>query len=274
MNTNDTSSPAKSKRLFGAGMLTAGLVAGAMFSPLGFAGAQDSADDDGTTTEAPNSERRGHRHHRGEILESLGIDAEAVRAGIEADQTLAEIAEANGVSEDELIGAIEADVEAHVAEAVENGRITQEQADEKLADLTDTITERVNTPPSERPEREGRGHRGRFGGGEVLEELGLTVEDLRDGFTAGQTLAETAEANGVSEDELVDALVAQATERAEAAVESGRIDSDRADELLDGIEERIINKVNAEPRDRSERGLRGRFGGADGDDVEDSSPSF
>ncbi len=274
---NDSSTP-KSKRLFGAGMLVAGVAAGAMFAPIGFAGAQDDAADENSDSADGTGERVRHREHRGEVLESLGIDLATVKAGFEADKTLVVIAEENGVSEADLVAAIEADVEAHVADAVESGNITQEQADERLADLTATITERVNTPPSERPERGPRGDRGgRFGGGEVLEELGLTIEDIQAGREAGQTLAETAEANGVSEEELVAALVAQATERAEAAVETGRFDADEAAEKLDGLEERITERVNAEPGDRPERGLRGnRRGGpaGDADDVEDSSITF
>jgi pilus assembly protein TadC len=108
--------------------------------------------------------------------------------------------------------------------------------------------------------------RGRFGGGEVLEDLGLTVDDLRAGREAGQSLAETAAASGVSEADLVDALVAQATERAEAALDAGRIDADRAAEILDGLDERITERVNAEPGERGPRGPRG--------DLEETTASF
>lgn len=260
------------KRLFGAGMLAVGIAAGAMFAPASFAGAQDDGDDATAPDTDSDSPRIGHRGQRGDVLESLGIDAEAVAAGIEADQTLVEIAADAGVSEAELIAAIEAGLETRLADAVENGRLTQEEADEKLAELAANVAERVNTPPSERPERSNRGQRGRVGGGEVLDELGLTVEDIQAGRQAGQTLSETAAANGVSEAALVDALVAQATERAEAAVEAGRIDADRAAEILDGLDERITERVSAEPGERSKRGLRGQRSAQD--DVEETSVSF
>lgn len=266
-----TPSPA-GKRLFGVGMLAVGIAAGAMFAPASFAGAQEDGDD---ATETETTGRRGHRQHRGEVLESLGIDADAIQAGREADQSLTQIAEANGVSEADLIAAIEADVESHLADAVESGRITQEQADERLTELSANISERVNTLPSERPERGNRG--ARFGGGEVLEDLGLTLEDVQAGREAGQTLAETAAASGVTEADLVDALVAQATERAEAAVEEGRIDADEVAEKLDGIEDRITERVNAEPGDRperGERGPRGQRGNGPQADTEEAVASF
>lgn len=249
----DTTTSPKSRKLFGAGMLAAGLVAGAMFSPAGFAGAQDDTTDSETTeTERPRDGRRGHRLA---VLEELGIDADAIEAGREADQSLVEIAEANGVTEAELVAAIEDQIETRLAAAVENGRITQEEADEKLADLTANVTERINTPPSERPEREGRG--GRLAVREALAEVGLTIEDVREGYEAGQTLAETAEANGIDEATLVDAMVAQATERVETGLENGRIDDEKAAELLDGLEERISERVNTEPGERGPRGPRG-----------------
>lgn len=271
----------KNRRIaFGAGMLATGLVAGAMFSPIGLAGAQDDDAPDASTAENDRGrfpELREHREHRGEVLESLGLDAETVRAGFEADMTLVEIAAENGVSEADLASAIEADIESHIADAVESGRLTQEQADEKLSELSDKVTERINTRPSERPERDRPGHRGhRFGAGEVLEELGLTADDLRAGREAGQTLAETAEANGVSEEDLVAALVAQATERAEAAIESGRVDEDRVAEMLEGLEEKITERINAEPGDRPDRPFRPGRGEGPGSagETETSSLSF
>ena len=281
MTTDSDNRPSSltSKRLLGAGMLAAGMVAGAMFAPIGLASAQDDPAVENDAGEP--TERREHRQHRGAVLESLGIDAETVRTGFDADKSLATIAGENGVAEAELIAAIEADMASHIADAVENGRLTQEEADEKMADLTDIITERVNTVPSERPEREGRGRGSRFRTGEVLGELGLTVEDLRAGHEAGQTLAETAAQNGISQEELVDALAASATERLEAAVEAGRIHEDRAAEVLDGLDEKISERVDAEPGDRPERPGRGeRFGrgerpGADTDgEVEGSSLGF
>lgn len=264
---NDSNAP-KSKRLFGAGMLVTGVAFGAMFAPVGFAGAQE---DDGAQSESTGAVRQGIRQQRSETLDALGIDSEALQAGREAGQSLAEVAAENGVSEADLVAAIEAAVELRLADAVESGRITQEQADEKSADLTESITERVNSPLSERSNRAPRV--ARFGGGEVLDELGLTFDDIRAGFEAGQTLAETAAANGVSESDLVDALVAQATARAEAAVDAERIDADDAAEILDGLEDRITERVNAEPGERSERTFRGHRGGQQ-DDVEETATVF
>ena len=259
-----------------AGLLTTGLVAGAMFSPLGLAGAQETDTDADSSADSTETDRRGRHGHKGEVAELLGIDSEDIKAGFEAGKTLVEIAAENGISEDELVAALVGASEEHLAEAVESGRVTQEKADEIAAGMAERIAERVNTVPAE---RDGEGHhrRGRFGGFEALEELGLTKEDLQAGREAGQTLAETAAANGVSEQELIDALVAGAMERADDAVESGRVTQEQGDEHLGDIEERISERVNSEPGDRPEGGRRGPGGpggsGPEGD-TEGASISF
>lgn len=268
----------------GGGLLAAGIVAGAMFAPIGLAGAQESDDETAPgNTASDDAPFRGERHGRGhhhwpDVLEELGLTTDQIRAGIEADQSLLEIAEANGITEAELVAALEAEADEHLAEAVESGRLTQEEADERAAVIDERIAEGITTLPSERQERRQDRREDRL---EPLTDLGLTVEDLVAGRQAGQTLAETAEANGISEAELVDALVAAAIERADEAVEAGRITQEQADERLADIEEHITDRVNSEPRERDgrghgpgsegPRGQRDGFRGGGGADVEESS---
>lgn len=266
MSTESVPTTTSTKLAIGGGMLAAGLALGAMFSPLGSVGAQesdvdDSTVDEGTLDRADRLAFRANHRHLGEALEELGLTEDQVRAGIEADQSLLQIAEANGITEAELVAALEAEATEHLADAVESGRLTQDEADERLADLDDRIAERINELPSERQEqRQERREERRANRLEPLTDLGLTIEDIQAGRQDGQTLAETAEANGISEDELVDALVAAAVERADAAVESGRITQDEADEKQADVEERITERVNAEPGDSEGRrgGLRNR----------------
>lgn len=117
-------------------------------------------------------EGRHARHHgRHVALEGvtdlLGIDAAELRELLADGQTLAEIGEANGVSVDDLVAALVSEVEERLASAVEDGDLTQEEADEKLADATERATDMVNGE-FERPERDGfrgRGGPGGFGPG-------------------------------------------------------------------------------------------------------------
>lgn len=70
----------------------------------------------------------------------------------------------------------------------------------------------------DRPDHDG-GFRFRAGPGghldEIAELIGIEPEALRSALAEGQSIADVAEANGVDPDTIVDALVAQATERLE-----------------------------------------------------------
>jgi hypothetical protein len=93
--------------------------------------------------------------------EFLELTAEEMREALAEYETLADLAAANGSSGDELIAYLVSQVEEHLATAVEDGRITEDEAAERLADAEEHITEMVN---SEIPEP-GTGPRGRGGRG-------------------------------------------------------------------------------------------------------------
>jgi hypothetical protein len=79
-----------------------------------------------------------------DLAEFLGVDNAVVTDALRNGDTLAEIAEANGKTRDELKAHLMEDVSARVAEAVENGDMTQEEADEKLADATERIDDLID----------------------------------------------------------------------------------------------------------------------------------
>lgn len=107
------------------------------------------------------ADRRGHRGHRGGpgghpgmdgevVAELLGIDATELRSSLRDGLSIAELADANDVDVQIVVDALVAEAEEHLELAVENGRLTEAEAAEKLADLTERITARVN---GERPVR-------------------------------------------------------------------------------------------------------------------------
>ncbi len=132
---------------------------GVAFGP-GFAGAQDTEDPTTTTTvegdtstegteEAPGGMRCGPGRHviRAGLeaaAEAIGIEPADLREAVRDGQTIAEVAEANGVDAASVIDAMVADAEERLATAVSEGRITQEQADERLATLEERMTAIVN----------------------------------------------------------------------------------------------------------------------------------
>ncbi|TYP89221.1 hypothetical protein [Blastococcus xanthinilyticus] len=76
---------------------------------------------------------------------ALDLTEDELRTALESDGTsLADVAEQQGVAVGALVDALVQDREERIAEAVADGELTQEQADERLADLEERITERVS----------------------------------------------------------------------------------------------------------------------------------
>ena len=158
-----------------------------------------------------------------------------------------------------------------LAGLVEDGTITQEQADQ----VAETLDEQL-------PDR-GPGGLGDPGirGGMLLgldaaaEELGLTQEELHDQLHDGATLAQIAEEQGVEVDGLVNALVTAAEEGLATAVQEGRLDQERADEIAADLEDRIRTFVEEglpAPPDGRRFGRPGPWDDRDDTDEESTEP--
>ncbi len=107
-------------------------------------------------------DRAAARAERAEALaDLLGLTTDDLRAARADGQTLAELAEAQGVAEDDLVAFLLEGVEERLDQAVESGRIDAEDVDEKLARASERISERINAEPGERFEsKDGHGRRG------------------------------------------------------------------------------------------------------------------
>ncbi len=102
-----------------------------------------------------------------------------------------------------------------LAGLVSDGSITQAQADEVVTTIAEARPEGLG--------RGGHGGGGRVDMGAAAEVLGISEEELRTQTQAGRTLADIAEAEGVPEADLLDALVAAAETRLAEAVTAGRL---------------------------------------------------
>lgn len=140
--------------------------------PVGLQDATDDTDDttdDGTieaTDEATADEESGHHGRRGgcsdseAVAEALGLTSDELQAARDAGQSLAEIAADQNVSVDAVVDALVDGIEAHLAEEVAEGDLTQEEADERLASAEERAAERVEAAPGEDGARGFRGGRG------------------------------------------------------------------------------------------------------------------
>lgn len=113
--------------------ILSGLVSKGTISQEQAEAVQDALEDARAQAWADREERMADRQADLEALfATIGLTPDEVRTKLRDGQTLREIA---GDKADELAAAFKAQVKEHLAEEVADGRITQEQADERLADL-------------------------------------------------------------------------------------------------------------------------------------------
>lgn len=161
------------KTLATIGISTAFAIGGLGFTQMASAqsGGEDLAEDTESTessTESTESEERSERGERADgeerqgrgngegrgkgkgcnknldaVAEALGMEADDIKAELEAGSTLAEIAEANNVDPETLVDAMVAAATERVEEKVTEGDLTEEEAAEKLAAKADRIEDKV-----------------------------------------------------------------------------------------------------------------------------------
>jgi polyhydroxyalkanoate synthesis regulator phasin len=138
---------------------------------------QEQADEVATTLDGAGIGGGGHGGHHGGRLDpaaaaaALGMTGAELDTALEADgATLATVAEQQGVAVDTLVATLTDAEEERIAQAVTDGRITQEQADQRLADLAERIAERVNDTDADR-------HGGRGRGGAPRDLAGQTAQE-------------------------------------------------------------------------------------------------
>ena len=153
------------------------------------------------------------------------------------------LAEELGISVEELNEARLNARNALIDEKVAEGKLTQEQGEElKSRELGEGIRE----------------HFGRGGpGGKLMKAVvnvfqsaadivGLPVEELRERIAGGESLIEIAQSEGISEADLKADLVEKLTADINAAVANGNMTQERANMLLENIDEMVERAINHE----------------------------
>jgi len=203
--------------------------------------------------------------HLETVAEAIGIEVDDLAARLRDGATIAEVA---GNRTDEVIAALVAEQETRIEEAVAEGRITAEEAEEVRAALADRVEAMVNGEHHMGMAPFGmdrlRGHRfdgfgmERFPGGSihgfgfkggldtVAGELGINVDELRKRLADGSSLADIAEEEGVDTKDIVNAMLRNLTDQLDALVANERLTQERADEIRDGMTEMIESMINGD----------------------------
>lgn len=219
------------------------------------------AQESGDGTPPPAESTAGERHHGVKPLRSLlseaGVTRDEVAEGKEAGLTWGDIIDTYGdISADEAKANALATLESKLAEAVANGRIEQEKADEILANAPSRIDQFLASMPGEnRPHIPAKvAH---FTLSTVAEVLGVEPAAIVEQLRAGQTIADIA---GDQTQDVIDALVTEAGAKIDEAVAAGRIDAERAEAIKAELPAKAEQFVNTEHPGRAALDrLRDRF---------------
>jgi polyhydroxyalkanoate synthesis regulator phasin len=153
-----------------------------------------------------------------------------------ADTFLSKVAAKLGIGEDKLKTAVDEAYSETIDEQVAAGQLTQDQADR--------LKERgFELAPMFAP----RG--GRLGGAHLMESaatvLGISADDLMTQLRDGKSLADVAEAQGISVDKLKTDLLAQVKTELDTLVSDGKITQSQADDVYSRTESNIDTIINA-----------------------------
>jgi polyhydroxyalkanoate synthesis regulator phasin len=172
-----------------------------------------------------------------------------------------------GVQPSELSDALKHGLENRIDEAVEAGRLTDEQgrALKERIESADVPLVLGGIGLGDRPGfGPGFGHVNHLAYIETASSyLGLDEDELRDALADGKSLAEIARGKGKPVEGLVNALVTDAEKRLDAAVDAGKLTEEQANEVKQNVRERVTDFVNREPGEL--RFGERRFGTGPGD---------
>lgn len=133
---------------------------------------------------------------------------------------------------------------------IDDGTITQEQADKVIALLA---ADRPMGGPMGGPRGGPKGDqhgvlgRGGFGLDAVANALGITADEVRTALQGGQSLADLAVSKGKTAQDVIDAIVAEATTKINERVTAGDITQAQADKRIADLTTFATDFVNKTP---------------------------
>ena len=195
-----------------------------------------TATKDGQSGKGFNDKGRGQMGDRGgfrggnvikETATILGVEESVVQEALKADKTLEAFAIEKGLTKEDYLAKLVAAETTAINAQVTAGKLTQAQADERIAALSDQLTKQIEAKgfkggfpggPG------GKGGPGGFGGGfgnpEVITTiLGITQEELRTELESGKSIVDIATVKGISEDDLISKIKDGMTDSIKKSVE-------------------------------------------------------
>jgi hypothetical protein len=192
------------------------------------------------------------------VADETGLQVQEIVTQVHEGTTLADIITANNGSVDDVMAQAVTAATDHINAAVADGTITQERADQLLANLEAAITRGLNGElRRDGPDGRQPGNRERRGVRNLLQAIadatGLEQREILQQARDGSTLADIITANGGTVDAVLASAIAASTEDINTAVANGRLTQEQADELIASLPAAYTEALNMSPEARPGR---------------------
>jgi uncharacterized protein (DUF433 family) len=231
-------------------LVAAVAVAGVLLAGGSAAWAQsDGSGGSGASGGAAQQGRRGHgaRLALRTAATTIGVSPQDLAGQIRGGKTVAAVATEHNVDPAGVVNAVVAALTQQIDQAAAQGKIDGTRADQAKQKLPDFANRFVNETKS----NQGRGRAVlKDAANAAAKEIGVSVDDLKQARKDGKSIAQVAKDHNKSVDDVVNAIVKQATSHVDQAVKDGKLDSKKADQIKQKLPDRAKQLVNREPKQR------------------------
>jgi hypothetical protein len=178
----------------------------------------------------------------GPAADLLGLQPKDLMTELQAGKSLKDLTSAKGIDTAKFAKDLEAALTAKIDQKVQDGKINSEQA----AALKAKLAQRIQADLDKKwDELKGHGFQGAGKGNikgiheQVQSLLGIDAATLRTELQSGKSLADIAQAKGISKETLVEKIQAGITANLDQAVTDQKISADKAAKIKEKLAQKI-----------------------------------
>ncbi|MDD2234825.1 MAG: hypothetical protein PHZ11_07415 [Desulfitobacteriaceae bacterium] len=178
----------------------------------------------------------------GSAADLLGLKRQELKTELQAGKSLKDIAAAKGIETAKFAKELEAALTAKIDQKMQTGRINSEQAATLKTNLAQRIQADLDKKWDEPKGHEFRGNgKGNIKGiyEQVQSLLDIDAATLRTELQSGKSLADLAQAKGISKETLVERIQAGIIAKLDQAVTDQKITADKATKIKEDLAQKI-----------------------------------
>lgn len=146
-----------------------------------------------------------------------------------------------GVDKDKVVAALDATKKQMLDEAVQQGRLTQEQADKIAARTNGNLGWFGGFHGKKHDRKPGFKEGGRNFNGDMAKALGITPEQLKSELQSGKKLPQIIADHGLTAEQFHQKMIEIKKEALAKAVSEGKLTQEQADNMIQKMEQRLNN---------------------------------